>query len=73
LSLSVVVVIAIVVVSRRPSCRRHRRRRRRTIGELDDRSISSTRTLSSFESVDEAQLDEELTSIAIQVERSTWL
>ena len=32
----------------------------RTIGELDDRSISSTRTLSSFESVDEAQLDEEV-------------
>jgi hypothetical protein len=30
----------------------------RTVGELDDRSISSTRTLSSFESVDEAQLDE---------------
>ena len=28
------------------------------IGELEDRSISSTRTLSSFESVNEAQLDE---------------
>ena len=32
----------------------------RTIGELDDRSISSTRTLSSFESVDEAKLDKEV-------------
>jgi hypothetical protein len=32
----------------------------RTIGELDDRSISSTRTLSSFKSVDEAQLDEDV-------------
>jgi hypothetical protein len=32
----------------------------RTCGELDDRSISSTRTLSSFESVNEAQLDEEV-------------
>jgi len=32
----------------------------RTIGELDDRSISSTKTLSSFESVDKAQLDEEV-------------
>ena len=30
-----------------------------TISELDDRSISSTKTLSSFESVDEAQLEEE--------------
>ncbi len=31
----------------------------RTIGELDEKSISSTRTLSSF-SVDEAQLDEDV-------------
>ena len=30
------------------------------IGELEDRSISSTRTLSSFESVDKAQLDEDV-------------
>jgi hypothetical protein len=28
------------------------------VGEFDDRSISLTRTLSSFELVDEAQLDE---------------
>jgi hypothetical protein len=32
----------------------------RTIGELDDTSISSTRTLSSFESVKESQLDEDV-------------
>ena len=32
----------------------------RTIGELDDRSISSTRTVSLFELVDEAQMDEEV-------------
>ncbi len=32
----------------------------RTFGELDDRSISSTRMLSSFKSVDEAQLDEDV-------------
>ena len=32
----------------------------RTIGELDERSINSTRTLSWFESVDEAQLDEDV-------------
>ena len=32
----------------------------RTIGELDDTSISLTRTLSLFESVKEAQLDEDV-------------
>ena len=31
-----------------------------TIGELDDRSISTTKSLSSFTLVDEAQLEEEI-------------
>ena len=43
-----------------------------TIGELDDRSIDSTKSLSSFASVDESQLEEEVIWIVQQAVKHTW-
>ena len=43
-----------------------------TIGELDDRSIDSTKSLSSFASVDESQLEEEVNLDCSTGRETTW-